>query len=543
MAAPRRRTHAAATRRARPRIRPAPRRSVAAAPREATGFEYRRLFDLAPVIWMVVDGNGIILDINTGGGEALQAKPRFIVGTPLRMWLSAASRPLHLEHFRRCRESDGVVETTLTLKDTTAGPGAIVRFCSRRSRHDGQVVFPSVAIDISEQEHIDRQRVAAERQRDLAEQERLSARAAEKAKDRLIATVSHELRNPLSPALMAASNLANWPGLPDRARHMAAIIKRNIQLEARLIDDLLDVARATRGQMDLRLECVDVHDPLRRAIQSCAEAARAKQVTISTDLRADPRHVRADEARLQQVFWNLLHNAIKFSPAEGQVTVRTSTSRESMVVVSVRDFGSGIDAATLRKLFSPFDHPRGGTDSRAGLGLGLSIARSIVELHGGQIWASSEGPGRGSTFEVDLPVARSLPGDVPVSAPAVPVPPAVGSPARGRALVVEDHEDAASVLALCLSQEGYDVTVVSTLAEGLAALRAHFDVVVSDVGLGDGSGLDIARSAVTSPAPPAHLIALSGYGAQHDIQASRDAGFDHHLVKPIDPARLLQLLA
>jgi PAS domain S-box-containing protein len=507
----------------------------AVTPRNLTREAYRQVYDVGPVIWLVLDAAGIIVDINRAGSQALGERIRFLRGTPLRMWLDGESRAVLTDHLHRCRESAEMVECNLRLRRP-----ATVRLYTRKFVMGDVRLFPSVAIDITEHLQMERARRTAERERDLADQDRRLARAAEAAKDRMIATVSHELRNPLSPALMAAATLTAWPGLPDRVREMAAVIKRNIQLEARLIDDLLDVARATRGQLDLRKQVLDVHEVIHNAVAAVAGAASDRRVTITVDLGACERLVHADATRLQQVFWNLLTNAVKFSEPGGQVLVRSVGRPDQAIVVTVRDFGVGIEEPALEKLFSPFERPRAPAGGRAGLGLGLSIARNIVELHGGQIWASSEGPGKGTTVEVDLPLASS---QVSVDRPAHDdTPAAVQATTRGTALVVEDHRDSGTMMAACLSQQGYDVTLVMSRAEALAALDRHFDVVISDLGLGDGSGLEVARAAVAANEPPLHLIALSGFGTLRDIEASYDAGFDHHLVKPLDPAQLIQLL-
>jgi PAS domain S-box-containing protein len=500
---------------------------------------YGELYEFAPIIWMVLDASGIIRDVNPAGMQALQIERAFIVGTPLRIWVDPDDRTIQLDHMRRCRATDELVETRMRLR-SRGGDVLTIRLYSISSRVDGTLVFPSVAIDISDQEVLEQARRTAERQRDMAEHERRAARAAEAAKDRLIATVSHELRNPLTPALLAASALASLPGVSDQVRQMAAVIKRNIQLEARLIDDLLDVARATRGQLELRLQVHDVHGILRQAVDAVAGAARAKAITITEDFQPGPHHVRADDVRMQQVFWNLLNNAVKFSEPGGQVLVHTNASPDDVLLVTVRDFGAGIDRATLDRLFTPFEQPRVPVGGVAGLGLGLSIARNIVDLHGGQIWAASEGPGMGSTFEVQLPLVKCEAVEAAKLTESTPRP---KSRAKGDVLIVEDHPDSAAMLQACLSQQGYAVTVVATLAQGLTELKKHWDIVLSDVGLGDGTGLDIARFAAASRRPPVHLIALSGYGTTSDIQASHDAGFDHHLVKPVDPAQLLKLLA
>lgn len=506
-------------------------------PAELAGLDYGELWSLSPIVSLLLDGSGMVLDVNDAACTALGHRRDFIIGTPLRTWVDAPSRTVILEHFRRCRTTTDLVQSTISLRQLDGG-SLPVRLCTRRLSFRAKMIYPSIAIDITDEVSSERARIAAERQRDLAEQERAIAHAADAAKDRLIATVSHELRNPLSPALMAASSLESQPDLPAHMRRFVGIIKRNIQLEARLIDDLLDVARATRGQLSLRLQNIDIHSVLREAIVSCAPAAQAKGVVIVERFGASQSCVRADATRVQQVFWNLLNNAIKFSSRDGQVTVQ-STNRSGHVAVSIRDFGVGIDADTLPKLFSPFEQPRASVGNPAGLGLGLTITRNIVQLHGGHVWASSAGPGRGSTFEVDLPVLLDAVAES--DTPSQLAPRGNGRQGR-RTLIVEDHEDSASVMALVLRQRGCDVTVVSTLADGLEALKEPWDIVLSDIGLGDGSGLGIGRAARASVPSPRHLIAVSGYGTITDVRASREAGFDEHLVKPIDPVRLLQLI-
>ncbi|HEX5070606.1 MAG TPA: hybrid sensor histidine kinase/response regulator, partial [Vicinamibacterales bacterium] len=213
--------------------------------------------------------------------------------------------------------------------------------------------------------------------------------------------------------------------------------------------------------------------------------------------------------------------------------------RPGMLRLAVRDFGAGMDAPTVKRLFAPFEQPRAPIGGQAGLGLGLTIARSIVELHGGAIWASSDGLGRGSVFEVELrttaPDESALPLRGELSFDARPH----GS---ARILLVENHQDTAFMLVEGLKQRGYDATSVCSLHDGLARLEEGWDVILSDIGLDDGSGLDIARRCRQSGVTPAHLIAVSGYGTDADRQASRDAGFDHHLVKPIDLDALLELI-
>ena len=526
----------------RPRMPRFPRAALprpAAQPAVPDKSDYRQFYDFAPVIWMVLDSVGIVRDISAAGSLMLGAPSKIIVGTPLRMWVDADSRSTLLEHFRICRTTDERVETDVRLGPRGSSARSTIRLHSQQSSFHGELVFPTVGIDITAQSSLERARDNAERQRDVAEADRKAARAAEAVKDRLIATVSHELRNPLSPALLAAAMLTTWPGLPEKVRSMANVIKRNIELEARLIDDLLDLARATRGQLDLRMKTIDVHEVIRHAIEACSAAATAKGLVVNLDLAAASHHVVGDAVRLEQVIWNLINNAIKFSERGGCLFVRTWSDGAGTMRVTVRDLGAGMDRDTLERLFAPFEQPRVPVGGQAGLGLGLTIARSIVELHGGAIWAESDGLGRGSVFEVEL---RTTTPDVPNEAAAAGLTSASTPERRMRILLVENHEDTGTMLATSLMLQGYDVTYVHSLKEAMAVIDDGFDVVLSDIGLGDGSGLDIARHFRTNGARPAHLIAVSGYGTDADREASREAGFDDHLVKPVDLDALLELI-
>jgi CheY-like chemotaxis protein len=345
--------------------------------------------------------------------------------------------------------------------------------------------------------------------------------------------VSHELRTPLTPALIAAARLAGSTELPEQARSLAATIRRNNEIEAHLIDDLLDIARVGRGGIELRRETVDVHRTIRDALDICAPTANARHVAVQVALDARTHHADADEARLRQVFWNLLTNAIKFTEPGGSILARTTNTADDLLRVTIRDSGSGMDAATLAGLFSPFDaDERMRTeDSRKGLGLGLMICKAIVDAHGGHIWAMSDGPGRGSIFETELPVFRTMAAnvtesDAPGDLQTIP-------DRRLRVLVIEDDVDTGAMLEHFLRHQDCEVEVAPRLDAALRRLGDGWDVVVSDIGLPDGSGLEIARHA-RGLVRRARLIALSGFGAPADVNASRDAGFDVHLVKPLD---------
>ena len=505
---------------------------------------YADLFDFAPVTYALLDNVGIVLQVNLAGCRLLNVDRRHVVGHPLLAFVVQEDRHELLEHLRRCRRAKGVVESELRL----SSPGSVATTCrvfSKRTSYAERDAFPTVIIDQTEHLGLDEARLTAERRQETAERAAESARAESAAKDRFLNIVSHELRTPLTPALFAASRLTAWEGLPEQAKRLAGTIKRNIEFEARVIDDLLDVARINRNRITLRLGTFDAHDVVQEAVAICASAAQAKEVTVSPSLLADEHHVHADRTRLRQVFWNLLNNAIKFTDAGGSVIIRSSVVREGMLRVSIRDTGAGMTPDVLENLFSPFDRQLIGArpvdqDSRAGLGLGLAICKGIIGAHGGQIWATSEGPGHGSTLGVEIATAPAAAAGEQPSSVALEGSSATVRPLR--MLVVEDDADSSEMLATFLSQCGHYVEVATSVAIALGRLDEHWDVILSDIGLPDGSGLEIARRAREVAQRPQRLIAFTGYGSSDDIIASREAGFDDHVVKPIDLDRLLSAL-
>ncbi len=286
---------------------------------------------------------------------------------------------------------------------------------------DGRVL--SVLRDVTDRRH------AEARQRERVA--RLDA--ASRAKDQFLAVLSHELRTPLTPILTLAQLIERAPDLPPAVRHAAATISRNVQLEAQLIDDLLDLTRITRGQMELSSAPVDAEDQLRQVVEMCAAEVQAKGLTVEVSCGAAQRVVRGDAARLQQVFWNLYCNAIKFTPAGGRITVRTRNTAAGVFEARFADSGIGIAPADLPRLFDPFEQgARERTRHLGGLGLGLAISRMLVDLHGGGLTAESPGVDLGATFTVTLPteVAAAAPGG-PAGPEAVPAAPRPRAEAAG----------------------------------------------------------------------------------------------------------------
>jgi PAS domain S-box-containing protein len=357
------------------------------------------------------------------------------------------------------------------------------------------------------------------------------------AKDEFLAALSHELRTPLTPVLLTVNAIATDPALPPELREDLEMIRRNVELEARLIDDLLDLTRVTRGKLQVARQRVDLHEVLQLALDICQSDRAAKQLTFTYAMNAADHIVSADPVRLQQIFWNLIRNAVKFTPPGGSVAISTRNN-DGKIVIDVADTGIGIPHASIGHIFDAFDQGSTDTNRRfGGLGLGLTITRRLVELHGGTITATSPGPARGATFTITLPV-------IATPAPAAATPPVDHAPATRslRILLVEDHEDTRRNMARLLSALDHSVVTAQNSAAALQEAGTHsFDLVISDIGLPDESGLELMRKLRQRHGLTG--ICLSGYGMEEDIARAREAGFVEHLTKPINFERLESVLA
>ncbi|MEN3944090.1 PAS domain S-box protein [Prosthecobacter sp. SYSU 5D2] len=373
---------------------------------------------------------------------------------------------------------------------------------------------------------------------------RAEAERANRAKDDFLAALSHELRTPLTPVLMAAESLSEDGSLDGTTRETLSMIQRHIALEARLIDDLLDITRISHGKLQLRLQEADAHTLIGLALEIVREEAQAKGLKLSIDFAARNTTLNCDPARLQQVFWNLLKNAVKFTPPQGRIRISTR-DEGSRLVLEVSDSGIGIANEKLGRIFEPFEQAGLANDHRfGGLGLGLSISKALVEMHEGQIQAESAGPGQGSVFRILLPAMAA-------DCPSQPALSTVGTASTGasqessqpamRLLLVEDHEPTLVVLARLLKRAGHEVITADSVATALEAAENHpFDAVVSDVGLPDGTGMDLMKILHTQHG--LRGIALTGYGMEEDINRAHQSGFAVHLTKPVQFAQLRQAL-
>ncbi len=379
-------------------------------------------------------------------------------------------------------------------------------------------------------------------------QAREKTERASRAKDEFLAALSHELRTPLTPVLMSAAALQHDDRLPQDVRDQLSMMERNIGLEARLIDDLLDLTRIAHGKLLLRTQPCDAHTLIALAIEMVRSDAQGKSQTLEIDLAAERSHLLGDPARLQQVFWNLLKNAVKFTPESGKITVR-SCDLDGRFALEVSDSGIGIAADNIRRIFLPFEQAGAiSADHRiGGLGLGLSIVKAILDLHGGSIKVESAGLGEGATFRVEVPGILASLATAPGSTSQVSGDASAESRGHRAAtaplslLLVDDHQSTLEVLERLLTRAGHRVTTAISVASALQlADRDRFDAVISDLGLPDGTGFELMEK--LRAAHGLCGIALSGYGMDEDLRRSREAGFAAHLIKPIDFAQLERAL-
>jgi PAS domain S-box-containing protein len=372
--------------------------------------------------------------------------------------------------------------------------------------------------------------------------------AANRAKDHFLAVLSHELRTPLTPVLATASMLAADLRLATDMREGLDVIRRNTQMEARLIDDLLDMTRIARGQVALDRRPVELKKVVEHAIEVCRPEIEARRLQLSVDL-GEECTVNGDATRLEQVFWNLLSNSVKFTPPGGWLAVRCWADGADQIVAEVTDSGVGIEPAALGHIFNAFEQAeRSHRRQFGGLGLGLAISKALVEMHGGAITAHSEGKGRGATFAVRLPAGpRPVAGAAlaaPVEGAARPAPPPEQAARRTlRILLVEDHPDTVKIIAWLLKSSGHAVETAGDTRTALERLRQQeFDLLISDLGLPDGSGVDLMRE-VRQRGYRLPGIALTGYGQQEDVQRTRQVGFATHLTKPVELEQLERAIA
>jgi PAS domain S-box-containing protein len=431
-------------------------------------------------------------------------------------------------------------------EDLLAGNRGKLTHPNRNVRKDGSVIYCewynsalhdendrlvsifSLVLDVTE-------RVQAEAALQSA---KAAAEQANRAKDQFLAVLSHELRTPLTPVTATVAAMEADPDLPADLRDDVVMIRRNIELETRLIDDLLDLSRVTTGKLRLHPQPTSFHRLIEHVLQMVEAEIDEKHLDLTTDLQAPRDTVLVDAARLQQVLWNLVKNAVKFTPSGGRIHVRTVVPEPGEIRFEISDNGKGIRPDALPRIFEAFEQGDAKTTRQfGGLGLGLAIAKAVVDLHGGRISAHSDGPGRGASFSVTLRLVEGVASGGPVHAPRARRREESTTPLR--LLLVEDHPDTARTLARLLTRMGYRVQTAGSARDAThLATRETFDVLLSDIGLPDASGYDLLRTLRAKYGLSAVGIAMSGFGMDEDIRRSREAGFDEHLVKPVDLATL-----
>jgi signal transduction histidine kinase len=351
--------------------------------------------------------------------------------------------------------------------------------------------------------------------------------AANAAKDHFLAMLSHELRTPLSPVLATLNLWEVSDQLPSGMKSDVQMLRRNVELEARIIDDLLDLTRIAKGILSFTQETLDAHELIGFLVSLCHTEFGDKQLTLSIDLEAERHYLHTDAGRLQQILWNVIKNAAKFTESGGKVRIATSNDAGGNVVITVTDNGIGMTPETIGRLFKPFEQGEKVISRRyGGLGLGMAISSALAGQLGGELTATSEGLGQGSTFTIIFPSTDSAP---------APVRDVVRdqSLAGIKILLVEDHLDSAQALTQLLSRQGYLVRTANTVAAALDAVSERaFDVLICDIGLPDGTGFELIETVRKNATTPA--IALSGFGMEEDVAQSHLSGFDAHLTKPVN---------
>ncbi|MGE0462051.1 MAG: ATP-binding protein [Vicinamibacterales bacterium] len=473
----------------------------------------------------------------------------------IQTWNAAAERMFGItaaeavgRHISIIIPTDRLSEEQTIMSKLLAGE-RIENFETVRRRGDGRTI--SVSLTISPIKDDTGRIVAASKiARDISARHEAAARERElmteleranRRKDEFLATLSHELRTPLAAIRNAEAVLNAAMGDPALAGPALATMSRQIAQMTRLLDDLLDVSRITHDSLQLRQSRVDLAAILDHAVDTVRPMFDQGRLHLSVEVPDQPVYVLADSARLAQVFGNLLTNAAKYTPEGGRVVVAAERDGDD-VTVTVTDTGIGIPLEMLDRVFELFaqlEEPR--EREQRGLGIGLSLVKRLVEMHGGTVTAHSDGPGTGSRFVVRLPV---LPGEAVTPQPLESVGGEV-SPVSRRVLVVDDEPDSALTLAMLLQLRGHQAEVAHDGAEALAqAVAFEPDVVLLDIGLPGMDGYDVCRHLRERPRGRSmFIVALTGWGQEEDRRRTREAGFDLHLVKPVDPEELLRVLA
>lgn len=482
---------------------------------------YTELFEFAPIGYASLDRDGQITALNHAGAALLRAERDSLLGTAFAAKIAPLDRAPFASVLVRARASEHRVQTELASSN-----GTFLRV-SAIAQHTSKFATLLAFEDIT-----------AQKQHEMElERSKEALRAADRRKDDFLALLSHELRNPLTPIRNCMFLLAEGGLNPTKSRHLVAVAERQVEHMSRLVDDLLDVTRIQRGIVSLQREPLDLVVLVRKILEDQSSGLAASGIRLDAQLGDDELWVSADPTRITQVLVNVLGNAEKFTPRGGQISVQLTTA-EGAASLRVRDTGAGIAPEMLETLFEPFTQaPQTMDRARGGLGLGLSMVKGFVELHGGTVRMESAGLGRGSELTIDLPLTAPPPRDT-MSQPQT-------SRAGRRVLVVEDNEDAAETLSIALGSTGHEVAVAYDGQSALEQARDYEpEVVICDIGLPGMDGYEVARAfRAKASLRTAYLIALSGYALPEDRQRSLAAGFDKHVAKPPSMKEINRLIA
>lgn len=494
---------------------------------------YRRLFESAQDGILILDGEtGEIIDANPFLLDLLNFTFREIIG--LKLWEIGQFKDIaaNKEAFQQLQDNQYIRYEDLPLV-ARGGKHIQVEFVSNVYLVDDKKIIQCNIRDIS-----------ARAKKQEASRAHLSAlEVANNAKDEFLAALSHELRTPLNAitsmldVLELGSSLADTPDAPtpmELDNSGVALIRRNVQILVSLINELLDLTHISRGDLPLELTTIDAHHAIGDALRDLSGELKAKRIDLRVNLRPEFRHIRVDRAKFHRIITNLAGNAIKFTPVEGTIRVTTTSASNDDLIVEISDSGMGIEAGSLARIFSPFEQGDSSVRRRfGGLGLGLSISKSLAKAHGATLEAESEGRDNGATFRLRIKSAQLFPGEAgPEPKKARP-----GKPLH--ILLVEDHADTRQCMQRLLESRGH---TVSSAGDAQSAVelseREEFDLLIADLGLPDRSGLELlSELRQRDPALPA--IAVSGCGLPKDVANSKEAGFIEHFVKPVDLQKLV----
>jgi len=524
-----------------------------------------RLYDIAPIGYVTLDPHGVIRDANATAATLLGRSRDRLMGWPMLALAEAGSREAMLAHLAACRR---VGRATDEVSLRTSKGFACVKLCSSivGSAPDAPEMLTAI-IDISDRkrseqelrvardelerrvrhrtaelERVNRKLVASAERGERLEMElrlRVDEMArADQNKDEFLAMLAHELRNPLAPIQNAVEVLKLSGGKSDKEEWARTIIARQVVHLRRLVDDLLDLSRITLGKFRIASEPVELALVVERAVELAGALIESRRHRLVVRHMSGAVIVRGDRERLTQALANLLNNAAKYTADGGEIQVETS-SDGVMAAIRIVDSGEGMEPELLQRAFDAFaqgDHSL--ARAEGGLGIGLTLVRRIVELHGGSVSAHSAGQGQGSTFEVRLPC------DAASRLPARPASRSEAGAPRRKILVVDDNVDAVETLAEMLRLEGHEIRTAQDAERAVTeAVEFRPDVALLDIGLPGADGYTLAHRLRALPQMRnAVLVAVTGYGRSEDFARSAAVGFDHHLVKPIDPSRLAAVL-